>query len=255
MSHPLVDRLRDGDAETRRAACAAIAEDPSAVLLLEALRDALADPEPAVRRAASRALARLGRETPEVDPLLLEALRGDRPESRFEAARALAELAPPSPKLVPALIEALGSQRRETAWEAARLLVDAGRLHAEVAPIVIGLVRAGPTPGVRSMAVSCLRELAPEHPEAAAALLDAAADPDAGLRRAAFTALPSIAACQPPDGAARAALEARCGEAAGSDPDASVRTLADRARALVRGDVLPGPDGGPRSSNPTREAS
>jgi HEAT repeat protein len=253
VSHPLAERLRDGDAEARRAACAAIAEDPSAVLLLEPLRDALADPEPAVRRAASRALARLGRETPAVDALLLEALRGDRPESRFEAARALAELAPPSPKLVPVLIETLGCERRETAWEAARLLVDAGRLHAEVPPIVIGLVRAGPTPSVRSMAVSCLRELAPEHPEAAAALLAAAADPDAGLRRAAFTALPSIAACQPP-GPVRTDLLARCSEAARSDRDASVRSLADRALALVRGNGGAGPDGRP-TRNPTQEAS
>jgi len=227
VSHPLLTQLEGGDVETRRKACDAIALDPSAVLLLEPLCRALEDPDAGVRRAAGNSLVALGRHSGEVDGLLLGVLRGERPESRFEAARALAELAPPSPKLVPALIEALGSERRETAWEAARLLVDAGRMHAEVAPIVIGLVRAGPTPDVRRMAVACVRELAPEHPETAAALLEISREADPGLRRAAFTALPAAAPFTP-DG-----LAARCREAADDDADASVRTLAARALELI----------------------
>jgi hypothetical protein len=90
------------------------------------------------------------------------------------------------------------------------------------------------------MAVSCLRELAPEHPEAAAALLEAAADPDATLRRAAFTALPSLASCwadEPDDGGD---FETRCREAARSDPDAGVRTLAGRALELIRNEGATG---------------
>ena len=232
MSHPLLAQLERGDAAARRDACAAIARDPSAVLLIEPLRRALDDPDAGVRRAAGDSLVLLGRRAGEVDGLLLDALRGDRPASRFEAARALAELAPPSPKLVPALIEALGSERRDTAWEAARILVDAGRLHAEVTPIVVGLVRAGPSPGARAMAASCLRELAPEHPEAAAVLLEASRDRDVSLRRAAFTALPAVAPF-----AAPGAVAARCREAAAGDADGSVRTLAARALELIEGDA------------------
>jgi len=229
VSHALVARLREGDAAARRAACAAIPDDPAAVLLIEPLGDALADPDPGVRRAAGDALVRIGREAREVDARLLGVLRGDEAASRFEAARALAELAPPGPKLVPVLVEALASPRRETAWEAARLLVDAGRLHPEVTPIVIGLVRAGPSPAARAMAVACLRELAPEHPGAELALLEASRDADAGLRRAAFTALPAVTAYLP----AEAASAARCRAAAGQDPDPAVRRLAARALEIM----------------------
>jgi HEAT repeat protein len=228
VSHPLVERLECGDAPARRAAAGAIARDPAAALLLEPLARALDDADPGVRRAAGDALVALGRSEREVDRLLLGALRGERAESRFEAARAMAELAPPSPKLVPALVEALSAPRRETAWEAARILVDAGRLHAEVAPLLTGLVRAGPDAAARAMAVACLRELAPERPESAAALLDASRDPDVGVRRAAFTALPALAPFAEPG-----PIAARCREAAGDDPDASVRSLAERARELI----------------------
>ena len=229
MTHPLVAQLETGDVAARREACNAIVRDASAVLLLEPLRDALADPDPGVRRAAGNALVQLGRNESEVDTLLLAALRSGGTESRFEAAHALAELAPPSPKLLPALIEALGHERRETAWEAARILVDAGRLHAEVAPIVIGLVRAGPSTAVRSMAIACLRELAPEHPEARVALLEASRDDEGSLRRAAFTALPAVEAYAEANGE----VEARCREAAASDRDPTVRTLAERALELI----------------------
>jgi HEAT repeat protein len=233
VSHPLVAQLETGDAAARRAACAAIVQDPSAVLLLEPLRDALGDSDPGVRRAAGDALVQLGRQAGEVDALLLGVLRSGRTESRFEAAHALAELAPPSPKLIPALVAALGHERRETAWEAARILVDAGRLHAEVAPIVIGLVRAGPSTAVRCMAVACLRELAPEHPESAKALLEVSRDPEPTLRRAAFTALPSVA----PYAAPGEEIGARCRDAAAADPDPAVRTLAERALELIQRDA------------------
>ncbi len=225
VSHPLLAQLRAEDAEARRAACAAIALDPAAVLLLAPLAQALGDGSAAVRRAAGNALVHLGRTLPEVDARLLAALRGDDPRSRFEAARALAELAPPAPRLIPVLVEALGSVEGETAWEAARLLVDAGRLHAEVTPIVTGLVRAGATPAVRRMAIFCLQKLAPERPESETALLEASRDPDPALRRAAVMALPSLVA-------AGGAVAERLAEAARDDPDPAVRRLAGRAREI-----------------------
>lgn len=227
MSHPLVEQLQSGDDAARRAACAAIPDDPAAVLLLAPLARALGDASAAVRRAAGDALVRLGRSVSEVDGLLLTALRGDDPRSRFEAARALAALAPPAPRLIPALVETLGSAEREMAWEAARLLVDAGRLHAEVVPIVTGLARAGATPDVRRMAIFCLQKLAPERPESLAALLEASRDPDPALRRAAVLALPALSDASGP-------VAERLAEAAERDPDPAVRRLAGRAREISK---------------------
>lgn len=228
MSHPLRERLTDASPAERRAACRAVPDDPSAVLLLEAVGEALGDSDAGVRRAAGDALVALGRRHPEVDPLLLAALRADGAPRRFEAARALAALAPPAPRLIPALVEALGSAEQEIAWEAARLLVDTGRMHAEVVPIVTGLVHAGPSAGARRMAIFCLGKLAPERPETGEALLAASRSEEPALRRAAVSALPALAR----SGNACEAVASRLAEAAGSDPDPAVRALAERARTL-----------------------
>ncbi len=229
------ETLRTAEEPERRAACRAALEDPSAVLFLDALVGALADDAARVRRAAGDTLAALGQRHAEVDPLLREALRGDDPLARFEAARILAELAPPAPRLIPALVEALDSPSQETAWEAARLLAATGRLHAEVLPIVTGLVHAGETPSVRRMALFCLRDLAPERPETHEALLAASRSEDPSLRRAAITTLPSLASGAPGGNGARAAIAARLEEAAARDPDPAVRALAARAAGLALG--------------------
>jgi HEAT repeat protein len=138
----------------------------------------------------------------------------------------MAELAPPGPKLLPALLEGLASEERDVAWEAARLLVDAGRLHAEVAPILAGLVRAGETAAQRRMAVTCLQKLAPEDPETAKALIEASRDGDVALRRAAVTALSGLV--EPGAG-----VRTRLDEAATRDPDPAVRRLAERGGELL----------------------
>ena len=62
MSHPVLERLRDADPEQRRRACEAAPDDPSAVLLVDALAECLGDSAKQVARAASRALTRLGRQ-------------------------------------------------------------------------------------------------------------------------------------------------------------------------------------------------
>jgi len=227
VSHPLVERLGDPDPAARREACAAIARDPAAALLVEPLGAALADPDPGVRRAAGNALARLGRSSDDVDAVLHAALRGEDRAGRFEAARALAALAPPGPKLLPALLEALESPVGDVAWEAARILVDAGRLHAEVAPIMAGLARAGGSPAARRMAVFCLGKLAPEQPATGETLLEASRDADVALRRAAVSALPGLLEPGPE-------VAARLEEASAEDPDPGVRRLAERGRSLMR---------------------
>lgn len=192
MSHPVLERLRHPDPAERRAACREAPDDPSAVLLLEGLAEALGDADRSVMRAASDALVAAGRGQPETESLLRRALRGDSPRRRWGAAFTFARLAPPDPGLLPAVVEAMDAPDGDIRWAAARLLVDMGRLHPEILRVAVGLAREGETPALRRMALFCLRELAPDDPHAAAALLEASLDADPSLRRAAVTALAAL---------------------------------------------------------------
>jgi HEAT repeat protein len=222
VTHPLVARLRDGDPAARRQACAQAARDPSAVLLVDALCDALGDPERAVARAASDALAAIGARDPGVAPRLSAALRGERSAARCRAALTLARLEPPKPRLMPALIEGLGHADRELRWSSARALVELGRLSPEVLPVLLHFAAEGEHPAARRMAVVALRELAPDRPETTRALLAASRCADLEVRRA---ALPALAAVMEHTGDAAARLR----EAAASDEDAACRRLAAAA--------------------------
>ena len=192
MSHPLAERMRHGDPAARRAACLAAANDPAAVLLAEALGHALGDPVNAVARAASDALVEIGRRERHVDSVLRDALRSDSLRRRFGAAYTSARLQPPTPSLLPALLEALGGADGDRRWAAARMLVDLGRLHGEVLGVLVGLLKGGEDATVRRMAAFCLRELAPDRPEAASVLVAATYDPDFHVRRAGLTALAAL---------------------------------------------------------------
>jgi HEAT repeat protein len=226
LSHPVLARLASADPRERAAACRDAAQDPAAVVLVDALAAALGDPEVEVARAASDALARLGRDH-DVTRALREALHSERSGRRWHAARTLARLEPPAPKLLPAAVEALGSSDSGVRWEAARLLVDTGRLHGEVLPLLLGLARGGEDRLRRAMALHALRELAPDDPRSAAALLAACADPERSVRRAALTAVAGLLA-PPPEVATRLA------ELAASDPDAACRRLAGAALEKLR---------------------
>jgi HEAT repeat protein len=232
VSHPILARLASADPEERRAACAEAARDPAGALLADALGRALGDPVKSVVRAASDALVAIARETGPVDAVLREALCSDEPTRRFGAAFTAARLEPPSPRLLPVLVEALGSSDGDVRWASARILVAAGHLHGEVLPLLVGLVRGGEHAIVRRMATFALRELAPDRPEAAAVLLEAAADGDLHVRRAAFTAMASL--LDPP-----AAVVARLVETLERDPDAATRRLA----ALALGEIGAGTPG------------
>jgi len=227
MSHPVLEGLRAEDAAARRAACRAAARDPAAVLLVEALAGALEDPDAGVAGSAADALVAIGRETGDVVGPLRDALRrGGRGRGRVFAALALARLEPPGPRLLPALVEGLAHPEGDVRWAAARCLVDAGRLHDEVLGLLVGLVRGGEDAGVRRMAAFALRELAPDLPEAAGALLEASRDPDVAVRRAALTAMTSL--MDPPE-----SVRARLAEVAGADPDPPARRIAGRALELL----------------------
>jgi HEAT repeat protein len=224
VTHPILRRLASPDAEQRRQACLEAAGDPSAVLLVPGLAGALGDPDRAVARAASRALAELGREHPSVALALRDALRGELPRQRIQAALTLARLEPPEPRSLPALVAALDAEDGDLRWAATRLLVEMGRGRGEVLPVLLGLAREG-SPRARRMALAGLRELAPDDPEVARALLAATRDPDAGVRRSAVAALAALQ--EPP----RGVLD-RLSALAAEDPDAASRQLA--AAALAR---------------------
>ncbi len=198
MSHPVLERLASPDPETRRQACGDAAGDPSAVLLADALGVALGDPDPGVARAASDALAAIGRSGADLGGVLRAALRSGSRERRLRAALTSARLEAPDVGLLPALVEGLGAAAGDERWAAARLLVEAGRRHGEVLLLLLGLARGGENPDARRMACHTLRELAPDLPETAAALLQASRDADPGVRRAALAALPSLQDPPPP---------------------------------------------------------
>ncbi len=201
MSHPLVERLTCTDPAERRLACLAVPHDPSAALLTEALSDALGDPVKAVGRAASDALVAMALGDGDLQPFIegvdeavRAALQSKNPARRWRAAFTAARLGPPTPRLLPALVEALASSDGDVRWASAKVIVDMGRLHGEVLPLLVGLVRSGENPVLRRMATFALRELAPDRTEAADVLLEASADDDLQVRRAALTAMASLLA-------------------------------------------------------------
>lgn len=219
MPHPIVERLRHPDATERQAACAAAIGDPAAVLLIDALGEALGDPAKSVSKAASDALAAIGRRERHVEAVLRAALRSDSPRRRFAAAYTCVRIGPPTPSLLPALVDSLASADGDVRWSAARMLVDLGRLHGEVLGVLIGLVRAADEMVVRRMASFALRELAPDRPEAARALAEATRDGAVHVRRAAYSAMASLLD-PPPE------IGARLLEALTREPDAACRRIA-----------------------------
>jgi len=225
MSATPIDDLQHPDGAVRRAACAAVARDPSATLWLDGLLAALDDPDTGVARAASHALVRIGRSDRTVEPMLKRSLHAESPGIRIGSAFSLARMAPPHPGLLPALVEALEARDGAVRWTAARLIVDVGRAHPEVLRLVIGLASdldRGRGASVRRMATFCLRELGPDLPEVAQALEDASRDPDPPVRRAALSGLAALIEPAP-------RVAERLIEAIESDPDAASRGLAAAA--------------------------
>jgi HEAT repeat protein len=222
----LLETLAKGGAAERRAACREAAENPSAVLLVDALAAALGDPEKAVTRAASDALVQIGGSAGGVESAVRRALQSDAPGRRRGAALTLARLEPPGPGLLPALVEALGCADGDVRWAAARVIVTIGRAHGEVFPLLLTMVRSGEQALQRRMATFALRELAPERAEAAHALLAASRDVDLQVRRAALSAMPALTDPHP-------TVVTRLLEALGADDDAASRRLA----ALALGEI------------------
>jgi len=229
--------LASSDVSERRAACRDSVGDPSAVLLLASLCEALGDTDRSVSRAASDALLELGARFGETTEALHDALTSDQPRRRWGAAHTLARLGPPSPRLLPALVEAMDSPHGDVRWTASRILVETGRLHDEVLTVVAQLARAAESAAVRRMAIFALRELAPDQPAAASALLDASHDAEPAVRRAAYTAMTAL--LDPPD-----AVIERLTETLATDSDTASRRIAAMALGEIgagHGGRLPSP--------------
>jgi HEAT repeat protein len=226
----LLEELRDGDPAVRRAACERAADDPTAALLGDALAERLDDDDVRVARSAAQALARISRSGGGPEPALARALRGRNPNQRVFAAFAFAEIEPPGQRILPALLGGLAHPDSGVRWSAARLVVEAGRSHPDVLGILLGLVGAGESAETRRMATFALRELAPDVPQAAHALLQATRDADSGVRRAALTALSNL--MDPPR-----AVADRLREVAAGDPDPAAQRLAARALELAADDA------------------
>jgi HEAT repeat protein len=229
LTHPIRERLRSPDAAVRREACRAAAADPAGALLAEALVEALGDGDPSVVREAAEGLVALARTSPGIPALLRRVLREGPGAGRVFAALALARLSAPSLELLPGLVEGLAGSDGRVRWAAARVIVEMGRLHGELLAVLLGLVRNGEPASVRRMATFCLRQLAPDRPEAARVLLEATRDPAPEVRRAAFTALAGLLA--PPREVAEVLLGAL------DDRDGAVRSLAALALAELRADA------------------
>ncbi|MEN8184109.1 MAG: HEAT repeat domain-containing protein [Myxococcota bacterium] len=227
MSTPRVGDFTSDDPVRRADACHRAGADPAGALLAERLVDALGDPARSVTRAAAQALLDLGRRGTGVEGLLQQALRGGVPQRRWGAALTLSRLAPPEIGLLPALVDALRSPEGDVRWSAARCLVALGRTQGEVFPVLLGLVRRDERATVRRMAVFALRELAPELPESARALLEASRDANLGVRRAAVSALAGLR--DPP-----LPVATRLAELVEEDPDPGLRSLAGRALEQLR---------------------
>jgi HEAT repeat protein len=219
VSHPIVERLRSRDASERRDACLAAVDDPAAVLLVDALVAALGDPVRAVWRAASDALAAIGRRDAGVGPALRAALASSEPRARHVAALTGSRLAPHELRLLPPLVEALASDDGTLRWGAARALVELSRTQGEVHPLLLQVAQADPDPVARRMAAFCLRDVAPDDLRTAAALLAASRDAETRVRRAALSALAAL--LDPPR-----AVEERLREVLAGDPDGASRRIA-----------------------------
>jgi HEAT repeat protein len=202
------------------------------VLLVDALVAALGDPIRAVWRAASDALAEIGRRDAGVAVALRQALASGDARTRRVAALTGARIAPRELRWLAPLVEALGSDDGTLRWGAARALVELGRTQGEVHPLLLEVATGSASSAARRMAAFCLRELGPDDPRTAAALLGASRDADLRVRRAALSALGSLLA--PPR-----AVEERLREALAGDPDGACRRIAAAVLGTL-GASLPG---------------
>jgi HEAT repeat protein len=147
--------------------------------------------DPAVRRAANRALQSIDDYASLTVPALLDALKDEDIEVRRAAAQALGEMGPQAGMSAPALVDAVKSEPAEVRAEAAFAL---GRVKGEPATAVPTLADAlhHPEPVVRYQAARGLGLLGSDAASAVPELQAALGQPDAAMRYQATRALMAI---------------------------------------------------------------
>lgn len=181
-----------------------------------------------VRRACDEARERIGAE-PALHDAVRELLRAPRPLTRFAAAFVLFHSERPSLRILPALLGSLDLADGDLRWQAVEMLAALGRMQNEVLPVLLADARGAASPQRRRMSLYALRELAPERPETGEVLLNALADADGAVRRAALSCFAKLS--DPPHALAERALAL----ARGGDPDPRMARIATVVLpALVR---------------------
>ena len=171
------------------------------------------------RRACEEALGHIT-DDPELRRTLRAELRRGEPRARFAAAWVLFRSEPPGLRVLPALLDSLELDDGDLRWSATHMLSALGRTQPEVLAVLLEEARdPARDPVRRRMLLYALRELGPERPETAQALLASLDDPEPELRRAALSCFAKLP--EPP----RACLE-RALEIARGDPDPKLRRIA-----------------------------
>lgn len=190
-ARPLTVALHDTQGEVRQTATEGIREASKEVTIASTALQGAPRHDPAVRRAANRALASIDDYASVTVPGLLDALKDEDVEVRCAAAQAIGELGPHAGVAAPALIDAVKSEPIGVCAEAAFAL---GRVQGDLAATVPTLAEAldHPEPAVRYQAARALGLLGSDASPAVSKLQAALELPDAAMRYQAGRALTAI---------------------------------------------------------------
>ena len=182
----LTDALHNPNSQVRELAVVALAELPVAAgRRVAAIGKALSDTNARVRRRAARALGDFGPHALPAVPQLTAGLRDPDNSVRRDAAGALGRLGPASHPGAGGLVVLLAEPETRTRVVAATALKRIGK--AAVPALLDGLRHRDPE--LRGRCVTVLGQVAPGDSTVELALLDAAGDADAEVRRRAGEAL------------------------------------------------------------------
>lgn len=189
---PAIAALASPDADRRRAALEALAGTAASLAkaAVPPVVACLAMPEKRVQRLAADLLRAVPPDLrPDVIAGLRAAMASADSEWRFGAAWALGRLGVVDLAMLAPLVDALGALDGDRRWAAAELLTTCARAHAD--PVEAALLAAvdDAVPERRKMALYVLRDVAPASPAVRDATTRALADPAVGVRFAALAAL------------------------------------------------------------------
>jgi len=188
--------------------------------LARALVGLLADPKRSGQRAAADALAPIAGTSRVLGEALHAALHASDQRLRWGAAYAIGHSDLRSPAIWPALREAMALADGDQRWAAAELACSLARESTDAMVELRGTLSAA-QPTLRKMGLYCLRDLG--HGDLGSAAVAALADPDAGVRLAALSAL---VRAQPDRAGRRSEWADRVARVSVTDADPGVRRAA-----------------------------